>query len=567
MKIKHTFFVTFLCLALTSCVSGINPDGLTPSVQAPVITDISTVLIAANPTGYCMNPGDTTWSATMPDCTWENVDAADRVYEVAGLPAWLAFDEATLIISLASGITEIPAYTASIDVTYTCASAPDPTVTDFIVFDIVDCDAGGALDIDEIDNSKPPISDNTIGYIPLDDFNVDIYNPLDKRPWPEPLITDGLDLTLETDDTTDLDGDGFSNLAEITNNTNLFVWTAAMNLAATSTSNNTDPMRAIAYGDFNNDLFNDIIVGNTTGRIQVHLNNGVGGFNPQAPINFGGTQPVVDIAIGDVNSDGNMDAVVVINLDFDFAVLLGDGTGVFTLLQYVNLAGVRGVTLGDFDGNQLLDIAIIDETQARIYRFDTVAGQFVFDNMLGVGGTPVDIATADVNNDNILDLIVVDDFADEMGIYLGQGDRTFALSNTYAIGNHPNYLTLADFDNDGFIDVAVSVDANVIGIFLNNGDGTYAAGSNVAVSSNMGFITAGDLNGNKLPDVVMLDILNDILIVGVNNGNMTFSETPYVLRGVQGWGIAVFDIDNNNALDIAATDLTPVAPWVFVYTQ
>ncbi|GIT29550.1 MAG: hypothetical protein Ct9H300mP1_15960 [Planctomycetaceae bacterium] len=98
------------------------------------------------------------------------------------------------------------------------------------------------------------------------------------------------------------------------------------------------------------------------------------------------------------------------------------------------------------------------------------------------GGDPGKIESADLDNDGDLDLSVAFINSDEIGIFLNNGDGTFATGVMYSTsdpgagnGSSPFDLVVADFDQDGFPDIASPLNAVArLVTFQNNGDGTFA---------------------------------------------------------------------------------------------
>jgi hypothetical protein len=558
MKIIKIIFITLVCFMLSACIAGIEPNPVPPAsaVQAPALVDVSNALITGGP--YCMNPGGA-WSVVLPDCTWTEVDAADRSYALDGLTAWLAFDEATRMVSL-NGVSVVPDYDVRIEVTYRCFSASDPAVSDSITFTINDCDTGSVRDKDEIIVSKPPLVDNTIGYVSLTDFSVDAYRPDDRTPSALPLIADGLVVTDGTDDTGDLDGDGISNDVEIyTLDSNVFVQVSTAALTA-STTGIPQTGRAIGYGDFNNDTFNDVIVGSNIGPLYMYLwNDAADAFDPP-------TVPYIDahsldrLAVSDFNGDGNMDAAVISNSNA-LVVLYGNGTGALNLHQQIPLIDPHDISRGDLNGDGHVDLVLLNEDDILTYLYNPVTDLLEFSATIDAGNHLSAIAAGDFNGDNILDVAAIDDNLSQFGIFIGDGTGQFAFANSYAIGNVPREITLADFNMDGFLDAAISIQPARIAVFTGRGDGTFAAVSHRNVSSPMRFLTAADMNGDNAPDLVMFDSVNDLMIVGLNTFKITaaidFTETSYPLNA-EGYETVVCDINQNNMLDIVATDTSPL---------
>ena len=59
----------------------------------------------------------------------------------------------------------------------------------------------------------------------------------------------------------------------------------------------------------------------------------------------------------------------------------------------------------------------------------------------------------DFDHDGDLDLITVGHYDDEILVALNEGDGTFTIDGTYAVGATPEWVELADLDGDGAVDV------------------------------------------------------------------------------------------------------------------
>jgi hypothetical protein len=77
-----------------------------------------------------------------------------------------------------------------------------------------------------------------------------------------------------------------------------------------------------------------------------------------------------------------------------------------------------------------------------------------------------------------LDIIVVNSGTNSIGIFINYGNDDFAPQMTFTTGDRsrPLFVTLGDFNNDTRLDIAVAnYDTHNIGIFLENGNGTFAS--------------------------------------------------------------------------------------------
>ncbi|CAF1176397.1 unnamed protein product [Adineta steineri] len=164
--------------------------------------------------------------------------------------------------------------------------------------------------------------------------------------------------------------------------------------------------------------------------------------------------------------------------------MVGNGDGTFTL-QWTFLAGslakLMDITFGDLNGDSTLDLIFTDYFAYHVGILSGY-GNGTFDKLItlstGNNSHPYGITVANFNGDNYLDIAVANEYGNNVGVFLGKGNRTFSAQTTFATGfsSQPKFIVAADFNNDGYIDIAVVnfVDRN-IGIFLGHGNGMFEA--------------------------------------------------------------------------------------------
>ena len=146
--------------------------------------------------------------------------------------------------------------------------------------------------------------------------------------------------------------------------------------------------RAIALGDLNGDGRLDIIIGNEEGGALVYFNQGDAAFSD--PLLVGeGTNVAFAIEVADLNGDGEAD--VVLGNGYKpwkpmavtrsctracGAILLNNGRGrVFTALRLGDKQGaVRGLAIGDVDGDGSLDIVAARSGATSMLYFNSLIG-------------------------------------------------------------------------------------------------------------------------------------------------------------------------------------------------
>src|SRR5262249_36292780 len=86
---------------------------------------------------------------------------------------------------------------------------------------------------------------------------------------------------------------------------------------------------------------------------------------------------------------------------------------------------------------------------------------------------PSAVAAADVNGDGVPDLVVTNDFANNVSVLLANGDGTYQAAVNFSTGMHPVSITVADFDGDGILDLVVAnAESGDVSVLLGKGDGT-----------------------------------------------------------------------------------------------
>ncbi len=288
----------------------------------------------------------------------------------------------------------------------------------------------------------------------------------------------------------------------------------------------------------------------------------------------------VAVATGDFNHDGNLDVVNIDN-EYNLNLMLGNGNGTFgTATQpilSISLANgyftADAIAVGDFNGDGHLDVAV--------WGTDNQTGtgelQILLGNGAGGFGTPNTyftpalsdaysfptngLAVADVNHDGKLDVIALSSFAQGVYVFRGNGDGTFQTGVNYSVGTagQAEALSIGDLNNDGKLDIAVSINVG-ISVLLNNGNGTFAAPDYYPSGLNYqayGGLAIGDVNGDKKLDIVQNDAAGD-LIVYVNQGGGVFAEQDSIsVTGMQflpNNDLLLQDINGDKKLDIVTVD-------------
>jgi hypothetical protein len=161
------------------------------------------------------------------------------------------------------------------------------------------------------------------------------------------------------------------------------------------------------------------------------------------------------------------------------------------------------------------------------------------------------------NGDGRLDLVVANHGESSVSVRLGNGNGTFAARQNLAVGQAPSCVVVADFNEDGRRDLAVTVGWNAdrcnVDVLLGNGNGTFQAPRSFPISDNPYFLTVGEFNGDGRLDLAVAATNCGIVSVHLGKGDGTFT-TPREFPVGDAGPSAVADLDADGRLDLAVTN-------------
>lgn len=119
------------------------------------------------------------------------------------------------------------------------------------------------------------------------------------------------------------------------------------------------------------------------------------------------------------------------------------------------------------------------------------------------------------------------------------------------VGRNPEALTIGDFNNDEWLDVAtVNSGSDDVTILFGNGNGTFRSAISFGVGRSPMFLTSGDLNQDSQLDLVVAETGSDGILVLLGKGNGFFHPPKFSPTGKGPTFLKLGDLDQDGDADV-----------------
>ncbi|HLF15149.1 MAG TPA: VCBS repeat-containing protein [Bacteroidota bacterium] len=208
------------------------------------------------------------------------------------------------------------------------------------------------------------------------------------------------------------------------------------------------------------------------------------------------------LAVGDLNGDKHRDIVVGLGEHPAFVIYAGDGSGNYAELDRGNLgAPPEKIRVGDIEGDSRNDLLMyLPRSRSVVVRYQDRSGLFRTQQSYAAGPAPADVIFFQDSRRRFLNSAVLS--ADEGVVRIlhnRSGEFPGPAGWMVATGNDPADLEIADLNDDGWADVALTQTSEpVLSFFLNNGKGSLNGQASLPLPAPMtGLISLGSGQGEK----------------------------------------------------------------------
>lgn len=355
----------------------------------------------------------------------------------------------------------------------------------------------------------------------------------------------------------DLDNDGHPDLAVAGHDADVLalMFASGDRFAGPQHFTTAEGAKQIALVDVDGDHHLDaVVLAGTANTLSVLLGAGDGTFAAKRD-GATGVAPT-GFTVGDFDGDGHPDFAVGSSTTVD--LLQGRGDGTVLPKQNVVMRPASGVVAADFNSDGMSDLVVVgDNPLAELFVPNAGNGSF----LVPTGGMPADyfeldrMLAPDLDGNGTPDLILTPGSCSGLVTYAGNGAGGFQQLQTLTLPGCPHSVATADLNHDGKLDLVVTsygsqaATTGPVYVLLGVGGGMFFTPAVAYPADTVPrHVAIGDIDGDGNLDIVVSGSAIEVLY-GAGNG--TFGpRTPY--GGMYDADLALGDVDGDGSTDLVS---------------
>ncbi|MCP4358965.1 MAG: hypothetical protein GY796_13175 [Chloroflexi bacterium] len=355
---------------------------------------------------------------------------------------------------------------------------------------------------------------------------------------------------------------------------------------STAVSGNTVQMRTILTVDLDHDGDQDLVTGrsSSTNELRAWQNNSSPFGSAWSETQVGDTGTATNaIATADLDHDGYIDLVAG-GTDNNVYIFKGNSTpfgGAWATSRDISATSagdVNGLTVADINRDSNLDIISVHTSgsgnEVTVWQnpYDGSTNPNIFDEdwtahnlSNSTNKTANDVTAADIDRDGYTDLIVGYNGTTGAEVLVWENTHdttpwTFTQHNVDSGSGTVNSVATADFDKDGYVDIAQGSNDDEVVVWENSYDAaawTFSEHIIANLNADVERVAINDFDNNGYFDVAVgmsTGADNELLVLGNNADNTfdwSFSQRDVGATSTNITGLAAADLDNDGDADLA----------------
>jgi hypothetical protein len=320
--------------------------------------------------------------------------------------------------------------------------------------------------------------------------------------------------------------------------------------------------RDVISGDLDDDGNVDaLFAGQDPQYVRVFFGDGRGGIKAdlQTPTQSG----VARLATLDLDLDGDLDVLAATNAHI--RPMLNDGVGDLTPIPLLDNDGApRDIVVRDLDGDGRGEVALTTANPDQVTIYDVLGqGDLVEVGAYATGDLPRRSLFGDLDGDGEFDMVVPVRLSHRVEIRRGLGGNQFDSQPTHLpMAGQPMGAILDDRNGDGLLDLLVGLGSSDtpppdVTVMLGTGVGSFELPATVSAVGSVVALDVGDMDGDGHPDVVTAEDNPNRLAIYRNAGQYSLDRIQALSSVGEVRDVAVGDISGDGIPDavVAYLDL------------